>query len=293
MSDLPIDMSNPAVRDFLILTRLQVLTPLSLLINIAAVSVCSFAISPSIAEVARMYSTSLTPRPSLIGTYIAAVYIMQVGYCVVLVLARKTETKQALIKGTGMSLVLANWVMGFWAIAWCLKAFTLSSILIGILVILLLYSNIVLNVYHPIALARPFDTAFIHAPIRLFLNLPLTLLFPVSIFIAVGHTWEQGKIKDYNNYAWEGFGVFFALNALYAAYIAVQRDIVWAVSSSWLALSVWRETPKSAPVSVTAIVFTFAHPVILVISYVVMIFHKRRRGGAIALPPDQENGNGQ
>lgn len=40
-----------------------------------------------------MYPTSLTPRPSLIGTYIAAVYIMQVGYCVVLVMARKTETK--------------------------------------------------------------------------------------------------------------------------------------------------------------------------------------------------------
>lgn len=128
---------------------------MSLLINIAAVGVCSFAISPHLGtsnqpldlraknsllskhagQITRMYPTSLTPKPSLIGTYIAAVYIMQVGYCVILVLARKTETKvsfppsynfntgltrmqQALIKGTGISLVLANWVMGFWAIAW-------------------------------------------------------------------------------------------------------------------------------------------------------------------------------
>lgn len=153
----------------------------------------------------------------------------------------------------------------------CFKAFILSSILTGVLIILLLYSNIVLNVYHPIALARPLDTAFIHAPIRLFLNLPLTLLFPVSILyvhnscfplannssgartfsIAIGHSWEQGNSRDYNNHAWEGFGILFVLNLLYAIYVAMRRDIVWTVSSSWLALSVWRETPKSAPVSVS------------------------------------------
>lgn len=62
-----------------------------------------------------------------------------------------------------------------------LKAFIVSAVFFGILVILLLYSNIVLNVYHPMASARPLDTAFIHAPIRLFLNLPLTVLLPVSI----------------------------------------------------------------------------------------------------------------
>ncbi|EJD05318.1 uncharacterized protein FOMMEDRAFT_78728 [Fomitiporia mediterranea MF3/22] len=250
MPDLPIDTSNPAVRDFLMLTRLQVLTPLSLLINIAAVCVCTFTLSPSLGEIARMYPTSLTPKPSLIGTYIAAVYIMQIGYCIILVLARKTETKQALIKGTGISLVLANWVLGFWAIAWSLKAFIISSILLGILIILLLYSNIVLNVYHPIALARPLDAAFIHAPIRLFLILPLTVLFPISLFIAVGHYWEQGDTKAYNSYAWEGFGVFFVLNVLGAFFIAWRRDIVWTVGAAWLALSVWQETPKSAPVSV-------------------------------------------
>ena len=61
------------------------------------------------------------------------------------------------------------------------KAFLLSSILLGFLVIILLYSNVVLYVYHPLVPTRPLDTAFIHAPMRLFLNLPLTLLLPVSI----------------------------------------------------------------------------------------------------------------
>ena len=50
---------------------------------------------------------------------------------------------------------------------------------------------------------------------------------------------------------WEGFAAFFVFNFLYAIFIAIRRDIVWTVSSAWLALSVWQETPKSAPVSVS------------------------------------------
>lgn len=43
---------------------------------------------------------------------------MQVGYCVLLVLATKPETKKALVKAVGLSLVLSNFVMAIWAIAW-------------------------------------------------------------------------------------------------------------------------------------------------------------------------------
>ncbi|KAI5120385.1 hypothetical protein M0805_000165 [Coniferiporia weirii] len=288
MDELPIDTSNPAVRDYLTLTRLQVLTPLSLLISIAAVGVTSVIISPGLGKIAKMYPTSLTPSPSFTAAYLMAVYIMQVGYCVVLVLARKRETKQALIKGSGLTLVLANCTMGLWAIAWSFKAFILSSVLLGILVILLIYSNIVLYVYHPPVSARPLDTAFIHAPLRLFLILPLTLLLPVSIFIAVGHYWAQGDTKAYNDYMWEGFGVFFAMNVLGLVFVIMRRDIVWAVGAAWLAASVWKETPKSAPVSATAITFTFLHPVALLASMMYATFRQRRRG-AIALPPDEED----
>lgn len=68
MDELPLDMSHPAVRDHLSLIRfvshpcdpapiikqtfeshrLQVLTPLSLLVNIATVLICSLVVSPSI-----------------------------------------------------------------------------------------------------------------------------------------------------------------------------------------------------------------------------------------------------
>ena len=54
----------------------------------------------------------------MIGVYVVGIYVLQVGYCILLVFARKPETKRALIKGCGYPLMLSNWVMAFWAIAW-------------------------------------------------------------------------------------------------------------------------------------------------------------------------------
>lgn len=93
MEALPIDTSHPAVQDYLALVRLQVLTPLSLLINIAAVAVCAFLANPSIAGVSRLYPTSITPNSAVIGAYVAVIYLGQIGYCLLLVLATKSETK--------------------------------------------------------------------------------------------------------------------------------------------------------------------------------------------------------
>lgn len=133
MSDLPIDTSNPAVRDYLALarfvvcfdiillclqtaSRLQVLTPLSVLINIGSVGVCSYVLDPSlgasriistifrsynelfyIGKVSKMYPTSITPSPKMITTYVIAIFVTQIGYCAILVFARRSETKVLLI----------------------------------------------------------------------------------------------------------------------------------------------------------------------------------------------------
>ena len=40
-----------------------------------------------------MYPSSISPRPLLIATYLLLVYVGQVGYCILLVMARKKETK--------------------------------------------------------------------------------------------------------------------------------------------------------------------------------------------------------
>lgn len=93
MDQLPIDTSLPAVREYIALVRLQVLTPLSLLINIASVATCAFVANPSISKVAKLYPTSITPNIKVLGAYVAAIYLGQIGYCTLLVFTKRAETK--------------------------------------------------------------------------------------------------------------------------------------------------------------------------------------------------------
>jgi hypothetical protein len=104
-----------------------------------------------------------------------------------LVLARKAETKKTLVKGVGVSLVLANWVMAFWAVTFVMQWFIAATALQGVLLLLLIYANVVLLVYHEPTRGRPFDTALIHAPMRFFLILPLSTLFPISLLCGVSN----------------------------------------------------------------------------------------------------------
>ena len=73
--------------------RLQVLTPLSLLINIATFAVATFVVSPGLSTISKLHPTPISPSPSLVGIYVIAIFAGQIGYCVLLVLASKEETK--------------------------------------------------------------------------------------------------------------------------------------------------------------------------------------------------------
>ncbi|KAJ3840941.1 hypothetical protein F5878DRAFT_723361 [Lentinula raphanica] len=287
MDGLPIDTSHPAVRDYLSLIRLQVLTPLSLLINIATVVVCAAVVTPSIGEISNQYPTSISPKPIIIAIYVAAIYAGQLGYCVLIVLARKAETKKTVIK-VGLSLVIANWVMAFWAIAWVFQWFLVSTILQGILLLTLLYSNLVLLIYHQPTSARPFDTMLIHAPLRFFLVLQIGLMFPLSLFINLGLTYTPttpGPPRDYADHPWPGFGVVLGTNLLGFLVIILRRDIVWCAAATWISISIWVLRPKPGPVYIAAILFTVLHPLALLGTYIYSRFYKRP---AVALPAEDE-----
>ncbi|KIY68131.1 hypothetical protein CYLTODRAFT_374824 [Cylindrobasidium torrendii FP15055 ss-10] len=286
MEGLPVDFSHPAVRDYMTLIRLQVLTPLSLLINIAALSICAFVVNPSMGTIAKQYPTVITPRPSAVATYLIALYAMQLGYCILLVIARKPETKQTLIKGPGFPLVIANWVMAFWAICWIMKWFLAATVFQGIILACLLYSNLVLLIYHRPTNKRPLDTALIHAPMRFFLVLQLSLIFPLSLFITLGLTHTPsapGPPEDYDLYQWAGFGVVFGTNFLGWLVVVFRRDIVWCVAATWVCVALFTMRPKPAPVYITAIVFTVLHPVGLLGS---LIYSKFYQDNSVSLPGD-------
>jgi len=231
----------------------------------------------------------------LIAPYVLLIYVGQIGYCILLVFARKPETKKTLVKDVGLSLVFSNWVMAAWAIAWVLQGFLASTILLGILVILLLYSNISLLTYHAPTQARPFDAALIHAPLRFFLILPLSLMFPYSLFVTLGLTYDPARSPShYNEHSWPGFGVVLGVNLLGLLVIILRRDIVWAVAATWICISVFTARPKPAPVYVTEILFTVLHPLALITSFFWVWLHKRRqrRGeGRIALRGEEGERN--
>src|SRR5882757_1212047 len=62
-----------------------------------------------------------------------------------------------------------------------MRWFLFATILQGLLLLFLLYSNIALLIYHPPDSSRPIDTALIHAPLRFFLILPLSILLPLCL----------------------------------------------------------------------------------------------------------------
>ncbi|KAI0052355.1 hypothetical protein FA95DRAFT_1387297 [Auriscalpium vulgare] len=287
--DIPIDFSNPAVHDYMSLIRLQVLTPLSLLINMATILICSLVVTPSIGQIIHLFPASLSPTPSVIAAYIFAIYLGQIGYCILLVLVHKPETKRTMVNGVGLALVFSNWVMAAWAVAWVFEAFLASTILLGILTLLLIYCNIVLVTYHVPTAKRPLDIAFIHAPIRLFLILPLALLFPYSLFIKLGHAWDPAHPDHYTEHQWEGFGVILGINIIGLIFVAARRDIVWCVGATWICVSIWTTKLKPSPVYITTILFTVLHPLTLVVSAVFARFGTRSEG-RIRLPPDEPSG---
>jgi len=287
-SEIPIDFSNPVIRDYMSLIRLQVLTPLSLLINIATALVCSLVLRPSLGDVTRSHPASISPWAPAIAAYILAIYLGQVGYCILLVFARKPETKDTVVKGVGLALVFANWVMAGWAIAWVFEAFLTSTILLGILTLLLIYSNVVLIVYHVPTWHRPLDLAFIHAPVRLFLILPLSVLFPYSLFITLGHGWDPAHPDHSDRNQWEGFAYLLVVNILGVLIIALRHDWVWFLGATWVCVSIWLSGPEPTPIYIIAIIFTVLHPITLVVAISAKHFASKRREGRIRLPPDEE-----
>ncbi|KAF5348795.1 hypothetical protein D9756_009786 [Leucocoprinus leucothites] len=290
MESLPIDLSHPAVKEYLALTRLQVLTPLSLVINIASFFICSIVVKPSIGGVSHLRPTAISPNVPAIGIYIVVLYVMQIGYCVLLVSAKKQETKNALIKASGLFLVLSNFVMAAWAITWVMQWFFVSTILQGVLLLLLLYSNIALLVYHPPVSSRPFDTALIHAPLRFFFILPFMLLFPLNLFITLGfvhNPYIPGSDISYSGWhIWPVFGVVLGTNLVGLIVVILRRDIVWTVAATWICVSIWTLRPKPAPVYITVIVCTALHPLALFASEVYYRLYKRR---PIALEDNEDH----
>lgn len=50
-------------------------------------------LTSSVGTIAKLYPSAISPKPQMIAVYIVMIYLGQIGYCILLVLARKPETK--------------------------------------------------------------------------------------------------------------------------------------------------------------------------------------------------------
>lgn len=61
-----------------------------------------------------------------------------------------------------------------------MQRFTLSTVILAVLAAVLLYTNVVILIYHAPTRSRLLELLFVHAPSRLFLLLVVMLLLPES-----------------------------------------------------------------------------------------------------------------
>ncbi|KAG8715204.1 hypothetical protein FRC08_010867 [Ceratobasidium sp. 394] len=289
-SDAPFDTSDPLTRLALKLLRLQVLTPLSVLINVAANLVCALVLSPSMADISDQFPTGITPKTGMVGFYMTAIYVLLIGFCVLLITAGKPETKETLVNGVGLRLVVINWLMTAWAALWALQLFLASTIVLGITAVLLGWIIISLTWYTPGGpLTRPLDQLFIHAPMKLWFIITLTLDFPLSLFIALDWNYPYNRPDMYARKQWEAFAFVVSMHAVGVIWVFIRRDLTVTLGGLWIVLSVMLRRPKSAPVFAATIVFAVLYP----LTYISTMAWQRlkrheEREGRIALPPDEE-----
>lgn len=82
---------DPSIQSYL--TKVQVLTPLSILLNLASLTVCSILVDPSLSKVSSEHITQFTPNPAFILAFWATLFLFQVGFALLVVLGQKDFTK--------------------------------------------------------------------------------------------------------------------------------------------------------------------------------------------------------
>lgn len=286
-AELAIDSNHPVIRDYLTLVRLQVLTPLSVLINVVTILVTTYIPSPGLGTISKTHPTPISPSPNFLGLYFLALFVTEIGYCLLLIMTSDEQTKQAVLKGVGYPLIFSNWLMAGWAVAWLMQQFTLSTVILAVLAAVLLYTNIVLLIYHAPTRSRFLELIFVHAPSRLFLLLVVMLLLPESALIMAGKFWDP-KLPDASLYQWQGFAVVICTNVIGTLIVFIRQDIVWCIGALWINICMLIEGHKSAPVQGTLIAFSVIQPLSLAGVLLFKMFSNRGRTGAIALPPDDQ-----
>ncbi|SNX83076.1 uncharacterized protein MEPE_01782 [Melanopsichium pennsylvanicum] len=287
------------------LTRMQILTPLSVLLQMGVMILCgSNLIKPNLQQVSRRHPTYLSVQDNFVLFYWAILYVLLIGFSVFLLLSRTPETKKALVHGVGTRLALANYMMVLWAIFWILDrplTFILGTVTLSVIALVLLFNALILAVRYPPSAKHPLDWLFIHVPVKLFLVITIQYDLWQQLFMALGWDFGSGGHQALVQGLWPAFGIVVGLGAFSALWIFATADLIWTVAGVYLNFGLlWHKhfslvggrddgEPRPAPLT-AAIILSISLQVVALIAGVAWNRIKARQDGRIALPlsPEEE-----
>lgn len=141
--------------------------------------------------------------------YWGTLYVLQVGYCVLLIFAYSEGTKDAFIHGVGMRIAFANWLVAGWAVCWTLRMFKTAEVLTFINVILMISVNVTLLKY-PASIMHPLRAVFIHGATTLFVCILFNLTWGHNGFVAL--KWVVKNEDLLNKWTWPAVGTVLGTN---------------------------------------------------------------------------------
>ncbi|CAD6573627.1 MAG: hypothetical protein CYPHOPRED_005180 [Cyphobasidiales sp. Tagirdzhanova-0007] len=278
------------------LIRLQIFTPLCLLVALGCNLVTVFAFHPNVGEINDDFETIWTAKKELVGGYLLLMYVLQICYCLVITLAKSPATRELVVNGVGLRFCLANIFQGLWSVFWILRLFLVSEIF------LLLAGFTMLTVWatllrYPASYKHPIDWLFIHVPVRMFLLFLLNLAIWQNGLIALN--WykyngsepdRKGKWeKEHDTHAWIAFGVITGLGLIDSFIVFLSQDFAWAASCVFLFVAIiLGSVDKPVQVVIPLILVSSLQVVALLASYTWALYDARRKG-SIRLPADDDD----
>ncbi|KAK0526843.1 hypothetical protein OC842_005051 [Tilletia horrida] len=286
------------------LVRIQVATPLSVLVSLAALVITSVLIHPGLADVSAKHVNYLTPASSFLLPYWALIFLLQVGYCILIVVSRKQETKKLILSGVGVRLALANFGLALWAIFWVLDAhwsFLAGEVILALMAVVLTATIGILNFkFHP-DVKHPLDWLFVHVPLKLF----LVVLLQVDLWqqLAIILRWDlnlgpgSGKTDGAGPGLWQSFGIITGIGGLLPAlWIFGTVDFTWAAAGIFLHLAILfrggnghPNLSHRRPEIIAAVILAIAMQAVALFSGIAWTRLQKRQEGQIALPTTEED----
>jgi len=283
------------------LVRVQVATPLSVLVALAAVVITTVIIRPGMDEISNRHVNYLTPSSSFLLSYWALVFLLQVGYCILIVVSRKQETKKLVLNGVGLRLALVNFGLALWSVFWVLDkrwSFLAGEVILAINAFLLIITVGILNFkFHP-DIKHPLDWLFVHVPIKLFLVVLLQIDLWQQLGIIVGWDIPSGpKADSAGPGLWPSFGIITGIGGLLPAlWIFGTVDFTWAAAGIFLHFALLfrggnghPNLSHRRPEIIAAVVLAIAMQAVALFAGVAWTRLQKRQEGQIALPITEED----